>query len=65
MGFFRSSVEIAVRVEGEQARAEGDYVLRVENESRWRVKNPFSDWADAFLFYFEFSIFSKFILDLF
>ena len=24
-----------------------------------RDKNPFFDWADAFLFYFEFSIFSK------
>ena len=31
----------------------------------WRVKNPFFDRADAFLFYFEFSIFSKFIFDLF
>ena len=31
----------------------------------WRVKNPLSDWVDAFLFYFEFSIFSKFIFDFF
>ena len=30
-----------------------------------RVKNPFFDWADAFLFYFEFSMFSKFIFDFF
>ena len=29
------------------------------------VKNSFFDWADAFLFYFEFWIFSKFIFAFF
>ena len=32
VGFFRSSVEFAVRVEGELARAEGEYILRKEGE---------------------------------
>ena len=27
--------------------------------NRTRVKNPFFDWVDAILFYFEFSIFTK------
>ena len=27
----------------------------------WRVKNPFFDWAYAYLFHFEFLIFLKFI----
>ena len=32
MGFFRPSVEFAVRVDGEQARVEGECVLLVEDE---------------------------------
>ena len=31
----------------------------------WRIKNPFFDWIYGFLFYFEFSIFSKFIFVFF
>ena len=32
MGFFRPSVEFAVRVEGEQSRVEGECVLRAEDD---------------------------------
>ena len=32
MGFFRPSAEFAGRVEGEQARAEGECVLRAEDK---------------------------------